>query len=572
MRLAKHYQGPVSISESTRRTVQQVGLRCRLIALCLVLFGAAVTARAADTLLTMTFENVSGRPEYNWIGESFAVLLSDLLDTPGLVVISPDERNLAYERLGVRTTDLLTRAAVIRIADTAQANLALVGEYDIGGEQKTATIAIKARLIETREGRLVGNKVFNFSGPLTDLQRMQGELAWSILYERDPALPYSRDQLVRRAKSVPPRAYESFVKGIQTRDQKLRETFLRRAVMEYNNEAEGGHYAQAIYELGLLNLRQRDFAEATKWLKELTKDDPHYLEGIFYLGLAAYSTGQVNDAAAAFEKLIEPLPMTEVFNNAGALLAAKGDTVRALPIFRRALAASPNDLTLRFNYGYALWQSRIFEEAAQNFKLVVAANPRDGEAQYLLAKSLKASGHTKEADQADQEAKRYLGTYAKWEVAPTQMPLLIRLKQDFNRASFYKIERQQQSTPTLPRPQTASTRQSLERARQLLDANNDAEALSELQRVLTADPTLGEAHLLRGKVYQRRNDLENAINAFSAAIYWDPRLIAAHVALGQIYLSRGDRARALSHSKLAIDIDPQDREAVALKRQLETGR
>ncbi|HZN11495.1 MAG TPA: hypothetical protein VFC61_07450, partial [Blastocatellia bacterium] len=156
------------------------------LALAVLLLAATARARAADVLLTMPFENVSGRAEFNWIGESFSVMFSFLVDTPGLAAISPDERNLAYETVGLRATDLLTRAAVIRVAESAQANLALVGTYDIGGEPKKESIAITARLIETREGRLVGNKVFNFSGPLRDLQKMQGELAWNVLHERDP--------------------------------------------------------------------------------------------------------------------------------------------------------------------------------------------------------------------------------------------------------------------------------------------------------------------------------------------------------------------------------------------------
>jgi len=542
------------------------------LALAVLLLAATARARAADVLLTMPFENVSGRAEFNWIGESFSVMFSFLVDTPGLAAISPDERNLAYETVGLRATDLLTRAAVIRVAESAQANLALVGTYDIGGEPKKESIAITARLIETREGRLVGNKVFNFSGPLRDLQKMQGELAWNVLHERDPALPFTQDQLVRNARGVPPRAYESFVKGIQTQDLKLRENFLRRAIHEYNNEGAAGHYAQAIYALGMHAYRQRDFTESTKLLKVLDKDDPHYLEGLFYLGLAAYSTGNLNEAAGAFAKLAETLPLTEVLNNAGALLAAKGDAARALPVLQRALAASANDPALRFNYGYALWRNQNFAEAAQQFQTVVAANPRDGEAQYLLAKSLAASGQRAEAERADQEAKRYLGNYAKWEVDPTKIPLLIRLRLEFNRASFYRLERQQQGAPNLPSAQAISRQQSLDRARQLTEGGNDAEALNELQRVLSADPTLAEAHLLRGRVLQRRGDGEGATSAFAAAVYWNPRLVAAHVALGQLYLARGDRARALAHSRQAIEIDPQDREAVALQRQIEVGR
>lgn len=544
---------------------------------CLLLaFGALrpTLAAADDALLTMPFENISGRPEYNWIGDSFAVLLADLLDVPGISVLTPDERNMAYERTGIKAGDLLTRAAEIKIAGLAQANLALVGTYDIGGDKKGgATIAISARLIETREGRLVGNKTFNFSGPLTELQIMQGQLAWSILYERDPSLPYSREQMIRRAKSVPPRAYESYVKGIQTNDPKLRENFLRRAIKEYNSEESVGHYAQAIYELGLIQYKQREFADAVRTFKELVKDDPRYGESRFFLGLAAYSQGNVNEAAEAFGKLAEMMPLVEVLNNAGALLVAKGDAARGLSLLQRAVAANPQDTALQFNYGYALWRERKYEEAIPPLRAVTAANPRDGEAFYLLAKSLAATGKTAEAAQVDQEARRMLGNYAKWEVAPDKIPLLVRMKFDFNRAAFYKIERSSNtSVANVPQPQARAVQQSLDRAKQLMASNNDKEALTVLQQALTADPTLAEAHLLRAQIMQRRGDIEQALNAYSAATYWNPRLVAAHVALGHIYLSRGDRLRAMTHSKQALEIDPQDRDAVALKRQIDSIR
>ncbi|HZS06282.1 MAG TPA: tetratricopeptide repeat protein [Blastocatellia bacterium] len=562
-----------NFAEYCRRMRRVAGRQGRLI-LCLLglLFSGTLTARAGDALLTMTFENVSGKPEYHWIGESFAVTMSDLIDVPGLMVVSLNERNLAYERLGIPTRDILTRAAVIRLAEAAQANLALVGDYDIGGDPGAITIAIRARLIETREGRLVGNKSFNFSGPLAELQVMQGQLAWNILYERDPALPYSRDKMVTRAKSIPPRAFESFVKGFLTGDQKLRESFLRRALQEYDSESGAGHYAQALYELGTLLYSQRNFAEAAKLLGQLTSDDPHYVEGQYFFGLAAYNSGNVSGAASAYEKLAALLPMAEVYNNAGALLTAKGDLPAALPVLKRGVEANSNDVMLRFNYGYALWKAKNFEQAVPQLKAVVAANNRDGEALYLLAKSLAAAGNKTEADQVDQDAKRYLGNYARWEVAPDKMPSLVRLKTDFNYAAFYRLGRQQQRSPEVPRGQAASMQQAMERARQFFAARQDAEALNELQQVLASDPTFAEAHLLRGRLYQRRNEVENAVNALKAAVYWNPRLTGAHVALGQIYLARGDRASALTHGKRAIELDPQDREAVALMRQIESDR
>jgi predicted Zn-dependent protease len=109
---------------------------------------------------------------------------------------------------------------------------------------------------------------------------------------------------------------------------------------------------------------------------------------------------------------------------------------------RRALANSPNDLLYRFNYGYAQWRAQNFAEAVQHLRAVTRAEPRDGEAQFLLAKALAALGLQTEAARADDEAKRFLSNYARWTVAPDRVPMLARLKEELNRAAFYKMEGQ----------------------------------------------------------------------------------------------------------------------------------
>lgn len=528
---------------------------------------------AADTIIVMPFENRSQMGNYNWIRESFAILLADVLDVPGVAMVSAEERNLAFEQMRLSPSDLLTRAAMIRVAEAAKVNLAVIGEYDIGGEKENITIAISARLIETQAGRLIGNKVFNFSGPLADLQQMQGQLAWHILYERNPSLPYTKEQLVRRATNVPPRAYESYVKGIQTQDVRLRETFLKRAIQEHDSAGAPGHYAQAIYELGLLLYRQTDFDEATKQLKELTKDDPHYEEALFYLGLSAFKSGNFAEAVTAVETLAGIAPLPEVFNNAGVALIGKGDNARALSYLQRATANSPNDGVLRFNYGYALWRNQSLEEAATQLRAATKVNPRDGEAWFILSKVLNAAGKADEAAQADNEAKRHLAVYAKWAVAPDKVPLLARMKEDLNRVALARLLRQpQQAAPNRPTAQQISQQQSFDRVRQLINSGNDAEAFAEVQRVLSSDTSNAEAYYLRGIIYLRRNETENAMRSLLAAVSWNPKLQEAHIMLGRLYLARGDRSKALAHCTQALEIDPQNRDAVALKQQIETGR
>ena len=55
----------------------------------------AQQASTADVVMVLPFENTSNRAEYNWVGESFADALADLLNRPGLIVVSSDERDLA---------------------------------------------------------------------------------------------------------------------------------------------------------------------------------------------------------------------------------------------------------------------------------------------------------------------------------------------------------------------------------------------------------------------------------------------------------------------------------------------
>lgn len=90
---------------------------------------AIARAAATDTIVVMPFENLSGRAEYNWVGESFAASLSDLLDKPGLVAIRSDERNVAFKQEGLPATAILTRATMIKIAERAGANLVVMGTY-----------------------------------------------------------------------------------------------------------------------------------------------------------------------------------------------------------------------------------------------------------------------------------------------------------------------------------------------------------------------------------------------------------------------------------------------------------
>src|ERR1043165_7016915 len=93
---------------------------------------------AADIGMVLPFENTSNRAEYNWVGESFADALVELLNKPGLIVVSSDERDLAYQSLGLPETVIPSRATAIKLARQAKATMIVIGSYSVTPPATTA--------------------------------------------------------------------------------------------------------------------------------------------------------------------------------------------------------------------------------------------------------------------------------------------------------------------------------------------------------------------------------------------------------------------------------------------------
>lgn len=569
------------------------------------------SAAGSDVVMVLPFENTSNRPEYNWVGESFADSLAELLNKPGLLVVSSDERELAYQRLRLPETVIPSRATAIKLAREARASMIVIGSYTVTpppeepqeraktNSQKDkssieALVQVTARVIKVNEGRTLGEvldgswatRQFDFGSVLTDLQKIHGDLAYQILYQRDHALPYSRNQLVQEATKVPQRAFEAYVKGVQLgeRDSK-RPNYLKNAMRLYADANGGAVYPQAAFELGRFYMLEGKWKDATEYFTKLQKKDPHYAEAAFYAGLGFAKMGDLGHALAALVPLSSDVPLIGIYNNAGAVavqasreekkedekarLLAQGTSFLA-----RAAESSPDDPLVHFNYALALFLSGKYAEAADQLKPVITADPRDGQAYFLYAKSLEKIGKTDTANAADDQARRYLQTYAKWQTewqkSQSVNGVSLRMRDVLNRDDVSDLMRKNAIAANTNAD--SSTEDLLAKARDLYQAGRDDEALPELHRVVMLEPTNAEAYLLSGRINQRRGDQEAAIAALKTAIFWDPKLIDAHILLGRIFLERGDRGEATKYATSAMTIDANNQEAIALQRQVTMGK
>ena len=592
-------------------------LTLMLLALLAPAQALAQTAATKDVVMVLPFENVSNQPAYNWVGESFADSLSELLSVPELIVVSSDERELAYQRVRLPLTTLPSRATAIKLAREAKATMIVLGTYNVipAKENQPEMISGSARIIRINEGLWVGEtmfdgnwapRVFDFGEPLTQLQKIQGRLAYDILVARDKAFPFTLNGLIERATKVPQKAFEAYVKGIQTNEKDKRENYLKNAMRFYAEANAGAVYPQAAFELGHLYLSQNDWKNAAEYFSRIQKyrendwkptedsnkaqkkKEPLYTEAAFYAGFAYWREGDLSRALAALVPLTSEsdreVRLASIYNNAGAI-SLQGAREEKKPVERttlltqglnllsRAAQSTPDDPMVRFNYAYALFLLGKFAEAAEQLRPVIAADPRDGQAYFLFAKALERTGQTEQATAADDQARRYLQSYGKWQTewqksqSAPQVPL--RLSQVFNRTDYFQGVR---ATTVAANVDPGGNEQDLLlKAREFYQAGRDDEALLELRRVLTIEPMNAEAYLLKGRIYIRRGDQETAISALKTALFWDAKLIDGHILLGRIFLDRNDRAQAMTYARSAMQIDPNNQEAIGLQRQVETG-
>ena len=163
-----------------------------IFALVFTVMAVVNTAAQADTVLVLPFENTSGKPEFNWVGESFADSLADLLRIPNLNVISNEERKLVQTRLRIPLSNLPSLATSLKLARESNATILVAGRYNISpaAGDAAATISVTAKIVRVSEGRFMSEELadgrritrdISVGDALENLQTIQGQIAYQIL-------------------------------------------------------------------------------------------------------------------------------------------------------------------------------------------------------------------------------------------------------------------------------------------------------------------------------------------------------------------------------------------------------
>jgi tetratricopeptide (TPR) repeat protein len=504
----------------------------------------AAVPNQTRTILVLPFENESANSDLGWISEAFAQLLSVRLAGQGRYVLDREDRNAAYEQLGIPVGTPLTLASAYKVTETLGVDWAVVGKFTVSGNQLTAS----CQLLEAHNLKLTPR--LETSGALSDLIDIQTRLAWRLLAAHDPDFTAGDEEDF--ARTFPPvrlDAFENYIRGVLATDDETRLHFLKEA----DRIDPSDH--RAAFELGRFYFEQKQYPESATWLRKEASTDSDYLESLFLLGVDEYFTGDDVKSQTSFAALQKQMPLSEAANNLGVVRARRGDFQNALANFESASKDDPLDADFNFNTAVCLWELKRYGDAAKYLRAALAQDDNDPEAHTLLAVVLgKLPDPSGERQQTDWLAKHQAAGPGS-DFAPA-----LRLKKHYDGREFGLLALMLHNTveARLAQENPAQHGQEhLSQGKRFLADGRLVEAERELQEASTLLPENSEVYLVLGQVYEAEGRHQQAADQFKNALQFDNNAVT-HLWLAQAYLSMNQTALALEQGQMALSMSPND--------------
>ena len=115
----------------------------------------------------------------------------------GEIVLDRDTRAEGYRRLGLKPDTLYTKASLLKLGQTLDADMVCYGSYQImlpapNAQPRDGSIRISARFLDLRKLRDASE--FSETGKLADLSRLEEHLTWQVIHFIDPQSKITADQ------------------------------------------------------------------------------------------------------------------------------------------------------------------------------------------------------------------------------------------------------------------------------------------------------------------------------------------------------------------------------------------
>ncbi len=499
-----------------------------------------VPLSAGRVVLVLPFENRSGNPSLNWIGDSFPDTLDRRLGSAGFLTISRDDRVYAFDHLGLPEGFRPSRATSIQIARQLDANFIIVGSFTVTGNALTT----QARVVSVDDLQL--SQTVQDGADLQHLFDAENAIAWKVARTVQPSFSVAESTFVGAPGAVPLPAFEDYIRGDNASAPEERLQRLKAAV------AYAPDYAEALLALGKQQYAGRDFASAAATLSKIPPTSPLALQGAFYLGLSRFNAANYSGAESAFAFVAGHLPLPEVLNNEAVAQSRQGKDSVAL--FQRASAADPSDEDYHYNLAVSLYRGGQTAAALAEVQAALKLKPNDNEARQLEAQLHTVAPGTRLAADAGatfSPLERIRRTYS---------------ETSYRQAAFQLDQLRTARLATMPPSQQAGEYVAL--GREALSQNLLPEAEARFRSALTADPKSAEAQAGIAEVSERSGNAGQAHTEALASLRIHPNASALLV-LARLDLANNTLPVAADEVSQALQLEPSNGEALALRQTLQ---
>lgn len=427
-----------------------------------------------------------------------------------MFVVSRDDRNYAFDRMGIPASTHLSRQTLYRISEQMDVDYVVLGSFTYDGQNFTAT----AQLLDMKKLYLAPEK--KESGPLVNMVLIQRSLTWDLLRSLTPETLPAKQAFLEGGNTVRLDAFENYIRGVLATSRQERVQRFREAVRLNPN------YTPAMLQLGKTYFSNREYELAASWFSRIPETDNLSAEAHFYLGLSAFYLGDYAKAESAFKYLEARLPLTEVNNNLGVVMGKRGKRAE-LEYLQKAVAADPNDPDYRFNLAIAYARASDGATAVRQLKEVVRFRPNDAEAKAFLDTLNSVSGTA------------LVNSFRQQSAGSAKLPLQ-RIKRNYDETSYRSLA---------------------------LEIQRAGEA-----RLAKADPKEHAVfYVERGQQFFTQGFIEDAEKAFQEAVVLDPTNVGAHAGLAQVFETNGKGEQAVAEANAAYRLQPSVTALLVLARQ-----
>jgi tetratricopeptide (TPR) repeat protein len=531
---------------------------CVVLALAVAPAASAQPAPATERLFVAPFEVNGPTQRSYWMGEGVAILLADELRAAGADAVGRSGRAAALEALGLPDASPLTRATLIRVAESVQATGLVVGRIEI----TEASLTVGARLVRLAAGTYEPELVEQ--GAPGELFALARRLAGRVLATaRGRPAPAPAPSSAVAASGWPALdTFEWYVKALLDERPEARVRLLKAAL------AKEPSFDRAWLALWDAHARAGDYQAALAAAHAVAGTSARSREARFLAARSLMDLKRFDEAFDVLTALAAELPWASVYNNIGVVQLRRGatpETGLAVYYFTKASEADPEDPDIYFNLGYAYWAGRDAPSAVYWLREAVRRNPLDADAHFVLAAALAAAGAIAEAGRERELAGRLAARYedlARQGQAADQAPRGLERVRDAL-APVRTVTFDAAITSAARRDARDLTAFYLDRGRRALDELRDGEAVTELRKALYLSPYEAEGHLLLGRAYLVGGRPEEAITALRMSL-WSREDARARLALAEALLADGQRDAARAEAQRALQLDPASEAARAL--------